>query len=183
MIVVILIFCLLHLILKVILHGWTGYTSLLHALLLLLLLLLKILQSLLLKQLHTIVHISLIGSLLFILEFVWILTVLSEELADALGIVAKDLVIVGKAQELGHINLRLALHHFEKVRQSYQVLITCQSLLILKFEEHIVLATLVDRIKDFDDNWNENEQVGQSAKNIFFGNQCDNADDCECNHQ
>jgi len=54
-------------------------------------------ESLLLKQLDSIVHIAVVGPLLLVLELDGVLAVLSEELANAISIVASDLMVVGEA--------------------------------------------------------------------------------------
>ena len=49
------------------------------------------------EQLHTIINIPVVGALLLRFEFEWVLAILSEELADALLVIAGYLVIVSEA--------------------------------------------------------------------------------------
>ena len=81
------------------------------------------LTLILLKQFESIIDIASVSSLLLALELNWILTVLSKELTDAPSIVTIQLMIIGEAQQLGHVCLRLPLDHLQKMCNDYQILI------------------------------------------------------------
>ena len=108
---------------------------------------------------NPIVNVALIGPLLLQLELNGILAVLGEELADALLVIAVQLVIVSETQQLGDVRLRLPLHHLEEVGERDQIFVPRERLLILELEEHLVLPPLIQRIENLHYHRNEDEEV------------------------
>ena len=68
---------------------------------------------LLIDQFHPVIDKPLIVSLLLPLELDGVLAVLREKLTDAHLVVAQELVVVGKAEQLRNVLLILTLHHLQ----------------------------------------------------------------------